>query len=548
MKINQNHTSPIDKAYYLFRTIFIISLPTLIISTLLLSLPHSSADNSSADNLTISVPSSCTLNATINSEHSTSTIGGTYIEDIGTTTLKTICNDANGFSIYTIGSSNSTEGNTKLVSSASSDYDIVTGTATSGNVSQWAMKLTPVSGTYTPNMAEGYNDQYVSIPNTWTKVASRPSNTDISADSSVAGSSLTTTYATYISSAQPAGTYTGQVKYVLLHPNTNASFMTLEMALDHYVGLEHKITLDGSATGPKYYRMQDMTNQICQAATAIGNGGQIQLIDDRINLDGEKRLYWVAKLADGNCWMTQNLDLDLIANHTYTHADTDLGWSSSSFDANATWTLTSGPSTIPWDTENSQFTGWESSRTVPYSANPGEKYYHTSNTTADDIEFSSLQECTNAGYTDCGHYSAGNYYNWTASIASNDSSSITSGNAPNSICPANWRLPNALSGDFANLLVKYSIIPNISASSYTVDNNGNNIGFNNIRNVPLYLTRAGRIYYGLGNNGYRGQYWLSTANGGAYGRSFSFSPDGVNSATMYDDLIEEGMSLRCLAR
>ena len=544
MKINQNQTttSRTDFFYYAFRNILLVSLPLIIISIFLLSLPHSSADNSSADNLVLSVPSSCTLNATINSEHSTSTIGGTYIEDIGTTTLKTICNDANGFSIYAIGSSSSTEGNTKLVSSVSSDYDIATGTATSGNISNWAMKLTPVSGTYTPNMAEGYNGQYVSVPGTWTKVAYRPSNTDISTDSSVAGSSLTTTYAAYISSAQPAGTYIGQVKYILLHPNTNQNFMTLEMAFDHYIGPEYKISLDGSSTSPKYYRMQDMTNEICQAATVMGGGAQMQLIDDRINLDGNKRLYWVAKLADGNCWMTQNLDLDLIANHTYTHTDTDLGWNASSFDANATWTLTGGPSTIAWDSEAAVFTGWQNSNTLPYSADPGEKYYYTSNSTADDIQYTSLQDCISAGHTDCEHYHAGNYYNWTAAIAKNVSSSS---NSDASVCPASWKLPSKNVNDFGNLLVLYKIIATNDSLQYLEG------GFNNIRGFPMYFTESGVIYNSITNNAARhGAYWTSTHMVSSYSYYLDYNKQNIISSNPMSVIggKDYGRSLRCLAR
>ncbi len=49
--------------------------------------------------------------------------------------------------------------------------------------------------------------------------------------------------------------------------------------------------------------MQDMTPDIC--ATAEEND-TTQLIDKR---DGKS--YWVAKLKDGNCWMTQNLALDI---------------------------------------------------------------------------------------------------------------------------------------------------------------------------------------------------------------------------------------------
>ncbi len=34
--------------------------------------------------------------------------------------------------------------------------------------------------------------------------------------------------------------------------------------------------------------------------------------------------YWVTKLADGNIWMTQNLDYDLVAGTTLTSSDSDV--------------------------------------------------------------------------------------------------------------------------------------------------------------------------------------------------------------------------------
>lgn len=541
-------TSRADSSYYFFRNSAFTLVSILLLSTIALSLSRASADNSSLDNVMISIPSSCTLSANITAEHSLSTLGGTYADDIGSTTLKTLCNDTNGFAIYAIGSSRSNEGSTVLASSLGEEYDIATGTATSGNTSNWAMKLTtdpeatyPI--TLEPSFATG---NYVTIPNTWTKVASRSSGTDTATEAEVAtGASLNTTYSVYVTPAQPAGTYIGQVKYVLLHPNTNENFMTLEMAFDRYVGPEHKISLDGSATAPKYYRMQDMTSEICQAATTMGGGAQMQLIDDRINLDGEKRLYWVAKLADGNCWMTQNLDLDLIAGHTYTHADTDLGWSPNDFDANATWTLTGGPSTIAWDSEAGAFTGWQNSTTLPYSADPSEKYYYTSNSTANDIQYDSLQDCINAGHIDCEHYSAGNYYNWSTAIASNNSSSITSGNAPNSVCPAGWRLPRALGNELADLLANYGAIQNTTSTSYA-DN-----GFNIIRSEPLYWVRSGRLNSRniLNIGGSEGIYLSDNAISGVRISVFVFSSASVHPRRDIDNGTRaSGFPLRCLAR
>lgn len=62
--------------------------------------------------------------------------------------------------------------------------------------------------------------------------------------------------------------------------------------------------------------MQDMTSEICSDAPI---NDTVRLIDRR---DG--KYYWVAKLADGNCWMTQNLDLDLSTRQTLTPADSDV--------------------------------------------------------------------------------------------------------------------------------------------------------------------------------------------------------------------------------
>jgi hypothetical protein len=91
------------------------------------------------------VPSSCTLSSSVDEAHSASIVNGTYEEGIGKTTLTTFCNDRNGYSVYAIGDSLNSEGNNKLVSNINSNYDILSGTATSGDTSNWAMKLNSVT-------------------------------------------------------------------------------------------------------------------------------------------------------------------------------------------------------------------------------------------------------------------------------------------------------------------------------------------------------------------------------------------------------------------
>lgn len=257
----------------------------------------------------------------------------------------------------------------------------------------------------------------------------------------------------------------------------------------------------------------------------------------------DEKEYYITRLEDGNVWMTQNLDLDLDSSRTYTHYDTDLGWAN--LDAKATWIISNGYSTIPWDTISNTFAGWSNQDNIPYSADPGEKYYYTSNTDYPDITFNSMSQCMSTGHTqaDCRHYSSGNYYNWTAAIASSDSSSIISGNAPNSICPAGWRLPKNSENDFANLLAKYSVIPNISTTTYDTD------GFNIIRNSPLYLVRSGFVDGGSVKQAtYFGFYYPSTLQSKIIAKFLMFSNNTIWPAGNGSRGRSVGMSIRCLAR
>ncbi len=182
------------------------------------------ANHSGSTTITASavVPSSCTMSGQGTSSHSANTPSGTYTPDIGTTTVNVICNDPSGFSIYAAGLTGGEMGqeNSNKLVGANTGSTIVTGTAASASdedVSNWAMKLeTDYYATYPITIVDGY-DYYSEVPNEYTKVATRLTGTD--AGTGATGASLTTTYAAYISRSQPADTYAGQVKYILLHPN-----------------------------------------------------------------------------------------------------------------------------------------------------------------------------------------------------------------------------------------------------------------------------------------------------------------------------------------
>ena len=79
----------------------------------------SSGSTSSTDSLSFSISSSCTLSSVVDSSHTAELINGTYTNGIGKTTITTLCNDGNGYSVYAVGYSNNEEGNNRLINTLS---------------------------------------------------------------------------------------------------------------------------------------------------------------------------------------------------------------------------------------------------------------------------------------------------------------------------------------------------------------------------------------------------------------------------------------------
>ena len=491
-------SSRVDFFYYAFRNILLVSVPLLVISTFILgfSVSHSSATGSTSgsDNLAITISSSCTLSSVVNIPHNAEVYNGNYLGGIGKTTITTLCNDGNGYSVYAVGYSNNEEGNNKLINSERPEYSIDTGLNTSGLTSAWAMKLNniPDDPSPTPPTIESdYNNVYGIVPPYWTKVAGRASGTTDMAQ----GSSFTTTYAVYASSSQYAGTYNGQVKYLLTHP----------------------------AYPPAFRYMQEVDKW----KNALALEESVQAIDER---DGKQ--YWITKLADGHIWMTQNLDLDIEANTALNSQTTDLNVAYDSDTGNYReyldgytenngiiyYTPASTATTI--DFTGTNVPGWQNSNTAPYTANKTDS-------------------------TETGHNSLGNYYNWTAAIASNNSSSLTqdtlsdrSKNPKNSICPKGWRLPT-MSNQSKTIPGSTNELPRL------------NYLYNNVSVAPLFFKKSGYTNTSLNQLDIEGIYVTSSSysDGGVWGAALRadnrFTIDQWSSG--YNGR-RGGWSVRCIAR
>ena len=212
-------------------------LSVTLLSFIALSMLKVSAVDNVVDDVSISVPIACNLTSTLDSDHTSTIYNGTNTENIGTTTMQVFCNDAEGFAIYAAGYTGNEvggENSTKLIgmNNQTPVGNISTGIATSGNTSNWSMKVTKVENeqgldpvAYNPanltieSDTEGSFSSYHTVPSEYAKVASFSSSTDVTL-----GSLLKTTYQAYISPTQPAGTYNGQVKYVMVHPGTIPEF------------------------------------------------------------------------------------------------------------------------------------------------------------------------------------------------------------------------------------------------------------------------------------------------------------------------------------
>lgn len=176
----------------------------------------------------------CTFTSTVTSAHTKTISPGTTQSDIGTTKVTTKCTNSSDHQVYAIGYSNDTDGNTNLINSVA-NATIATGTATSGNVSNWAMKIAKDTSSYEPSNLTITNSfgSYHNVPSSSTQVSSYEGATDSST-----GSSITTTYRAKISDTQVSGSYVGKVKYTL------TATMIYDITIKTVTGIS-KVTLNG---------------------------------------------------------------------------------------------------------------------------------------------------------------------------------------------------------------------------------------------------------------------------------------------------------------
>ena len=563
-----------------------ILVGSLIILVSAFCFSNVSADDNTIDTVAIGVPISCSMEGTGMNSHNASIPNGTYLPEIGTTTLKAYCNDNEGFAIFAIGYSNNEYGNTNLIGT-NLGYNIVTGTATSaGNpdTSNWAMKLATDSTATYPITLDNSFGSYSAVPTTYTKVAHRNSLTDIG-DNAV-GASLTTTYAAYISKTQNADTYSGKVKYTLVHPsseeptqpvacqaysicyNANASNVVGQMD-SQYASANSKRTLYASNykrngygfagwndafdySGNYYGPNQDVivsadigisglslyavwvksagTMQNWNGCNSLAQGSVTALTDER---DGDT--YAVAKLADGKCWMIENLRL----------ADKD----SDNNDINLTSLNTHNPSLPLTNIYDSSSTSNHLSpnSSVAYNATTAPEgwctdfsaaCYNQSRLRTDNTVLFINNTSSNYSYNS-NVYSFGNYYNWYSATAGHGIYS-TSSDAAGDICFAGWYLPTL--NDFNVLYTAFGGVGVVSSNNS--DPTGTVIS-QQFRSYPNNFVYSGQVSGASLDSTSTGYYWTASGDSPRDARHFYFQ----NTVVRLDsrELKYVGKTMRCIA-
>ncbi len=361
--------------------------------------------------------------------------------------------------------------------------------------------------------------------------------------------------------------------------NTNANFYgpqeTINYTAGQYTGsnpglslyavwIKSKGDLQNWTGCSSLTKANEATNIFSQSITALS--------DQRDN-----NTYAIAKLADGNCWMIENLRLES------TNSDNSTGALAQGYGTSTTYGNFSGLA----DAESTGFTSTYTANSLYYSGAqegtasvnigtsdspdyrmPRYNNYNNQSTSAGRPQNPTTNSATNST-TNAGMYSYGNYYTWHAAIAdltyNGTNNKSTTGT---SLCPTGWHLPTGGSvtasinvtetpstwREFYNL--GYGIMGSVANDS----NAGTNAYYNNTTTNPAGKTATAAFrsfpnnflysgYFATSSAYYRGSsgyYWSSTAGSSNLSYYLRLNSSNVRPGT-YDIDKYYGSSIRCLA-
>ena len=279
-------------------------------------------------------------------------------------------------------------------------------------------------------------------------------------------------------------------------------------------------------------RLQD-ANKVTSLCGTGGVGGSLTKtpINSPANLSSvtaltdqrDNQTYAIAKLADGNCWMIENLRLENTASHNSDgslaqgYNSSFIGLAEPESDNFAFSTVANSLYSIDGSTEKSISGSNQQYRFPRYN------------------NYNTQQRGSNTG-TSGYIYSFGNNYTWAAAIA--DTTHYTSGDhGSTSICPSGWRIPqaNTTSAGFGKLDVEMGGTGTTQSTKEAVTR---------WRRYPVNFIIYNDVFHqsSMKDGGY---YWSSTAANSNY-YSYAFYVDTLRvRADGVSYLKTDGLSVRC---
>ncbi|MBR2831184.1 hypothetical protein IKE83_02390 [Candidatus Saccharibacteria bacterium] len=219
--------------------------------------------------------------------------------------------------------------------------------------------------------------------------------------------------------------------------------------------------------------MQDFaalnSDELQAVVDSMEAGASYELSDSR-----DDNTYNIAKLADGNVWLQDNLQLDIAANRA---------------------NITSATTNAEDDALTCLKSGCSSSTTYSQVAAANTSASNWSGATRYTTAMYNTEYANyDASYGD-GTHKSGYYYNFCAASAGSYcySSSSGTGNASQDICPAGWQMPAGDSSTYS-----YQKLYEAYGSDYAALKNALHVGL------------SGHFYGGVYNQGGSGRFWAST--------------------------------------
>ncbi len=255
----------------------------------------------------------------------------------------------------------------------------------------------------------------------------------------------------------------------------------------------------GSANDVTLYALWEQSAEAMQDfwCSELTTGQTTTLVDARDNIE-----YNVAKLADGKCWMLDNLAFNGKDNQG-SGSYVTMNDSNTNISGSATWN----------DTIR---TGWTSGTQNSY--------------TASYINDASKSVVSSNAKDQAGQWKVGVYYNYCAATVGTICTDGTTTEATQDVCPKGWRLPTGGgSGEFQTLY-----------------NNGSYNTYDKYRDA-LHLPLSGWFYDGQPDSqASSGRWWSSTAYHGTARYNLYVATSGINPANGLNR--RYGLSIRCVAK